>query len=129
MVTTRGARKRGDSPLPTAPILGRPAGESNGRQCPFDLGREVHEDELAAMVEVVFAALVNHAEQVVPRRLFIRKNLVDLPHDQGCFVVGIVNTHGELSLSRIHVHSSRNDLSRFDLADDVKPHANNLPGT
>lgn len=36
-------------------------GQLDGGQYPLDLGGELHKDELAAVVEVVFAAFVLHA--------------------------------------------------------------------
>ncbi len=69
------------------------------------LCRKLHEDELVAMTKVVFAALVNHSQQVILGRFSVRKDLVDLPPNQGCLVIGIINTHSELSLGSIHVNS------------------------
>jgi hypothetical protein len=77
-------------------------GESDCRQGPLHLRRKLDENELAAMIEVIFTTFVNHAKKVILGRLFIRKDFIDLPHDQRCLVIGIVNTHSELSLGSIH---------------------------
>ena len=48
----------------------------------FDLGGQVDEDEMAAMVEIVLAALVDDPKQIVLGGFLIGKDLVDLPDDQ-----------------------------------------------
>jgi len=70
---------------------------SRGNQGFLRFGRQVDENKVTNVVEIIFAALVNHADEVVFFRLRVGNDFVDFSRDEGGFVVGVVNAEGKSS--------------------------------
>ena len=69
---------------------------SRGNQGFLHFGRQVEKNKVADVVEIVFAAFVNHANQVILLCLWVRDDFVQLPRNQGGFVSSIINTKSEM---------------------------------
>ena len=56
---------------------------------------KIHENEMCPVVQIVLAALVYDADQIVLGGLWIRENSIDLAEDKGCFIATIVDAQRE----------------------------------
>lgn len=82
-----------------------PAGQTHRRRSPAEVlggalygenllpdgAREVHKHEIALVVQVVLAAFVDNAYEIILGSFGVRLEPIDLAEDEGCLIVGVIN--------------------------------------